>query len=44
MPIGGWSFLLLGWGMAEARWGAGAPVVDQGTTSYIPRDRKSELG
>ena len=20
-PIAGWSFLLLGWGMAEARWG-----------------------
>jgi O-antigen ligase len=43
MPIGGWSFLLLGWGMAEARWG-GAAVADRGTASYIPRDRKSELG
>jgi hypothetical protein len=20
MPTGGWSFLLLGWGLAEARW------------------------
>ena len=20
MPVGGWSFLLLGWGLAEARW------------------------
>ncbi len=45
LPVAGWSFLLLGWGMAEARWGAsGAPVADQDTASYIPRDRKSELG
>jgi O-antigen ligase len=28
MPLGGWSFLLLGWGLAEARWPnrAGAPI------------------
>lgn len=23
LPVAGWSFLLLGWGMAEARWGGG---------------------
>jgi hypothetical protein len=41
MPVAGWSFLLLGWGMAEARWGSsGAPVADRPTASYIPRDRK----
>ena len=22
MPMGGWFFLLLGWGLAEARWSA----------------------
>jgi O-antigen ligase len=28
MPVGGWSFLLLGWGLAEARWpiGRGDPI------------------
>jgi hypothetical protein len=28
MPVGGWSFLLLGWGLAEARWpnGHSAPI------------------
>ncbi len=28
MPVAGWSFLLLGWGLAEARWpkAAGAPI------------------
>jgi O-Antigen ligase len=28
MPVGGWSFLLLGWGLAEARWpnGQRAPI------------------
>jgi hypothetical protein len=28
MPVGGWSFLLLGWGLAEARWpnGRRAPI------------------
>jgi hypothetical protein len=39
MPVAGWSFLLLGWGMAEARWGnASAMVADHLAPSYIPRD------
>lgn len=28
MPIGGWLFLLLGWGLAEARWPRQHPIVD----------------
>jgi hypothetical protein len=24
MPMGGWMFLMMGWGLAEAKWGAGA--------------------
>ncbi len=27
MPMGGWFFLLLGWGMAESRWRMSSPVV-----------------
>jgi hypothetical protein len=39
LPIAGWSFLLLGWGMAEARWNSsGAPVAERDTASYIPRN------
>lgn len=28
MPVGGWMFLLLGWGLAEARWPRQHPIVD----------------
>ena len=28
MPIGGWLFLLLGWGLAEARWARVHPILD----------------
>jgi O-antigen ligase/polysaccharide polymerase Wzy-like membrane protein len=41
MPISGWSFLLLGWGMAEARWGRA--VADAPAASYIRTPRTSEL-
>jgi uncharacterized membrane protein YhaH (DUF805 family) len=50
MPIAGWSFLMLGWGMAEARWaGAEAPGVTRNSTSDLvppgsvcPTGRKME--
>jgi hypothetical protein len=41
MPVAGWSLLLLGWGMAEARWGnVGTAVADGPAPPYIPRDTK----
>ena len=40
LPVAGWSFLLLGWGMAEARWG---PVAAPDAAPYIARNRKQEL-
>jgi O-Antigen ligase len=40
LPVAGWSFLLLGWGMAEARWGA---VADRDAPPYIAPNMKSEL-
>jgi hypothetical protein len=40
LPVAGWSFLLLGWGMAEARWGS---VAAHDATPYIARNRKQEL-
>ena len=40
LPVAGWSFLLLGWGMAEARWGA---VAVPEAAPYIARNVKSEL-
>jgi hypothetical protein len=44
LPIAGWSFLLLGWGLAEARWGEGdAAVADSAAAPYIPTNMNSEL-
>lgn len=44
MPIAGWSFLLLGWGMAEARWGDAPEEVGEGAPApYIPPGTKTEL-
>jgi O-antigen ligase len=36
MPMGGWFFLLLGWGLAEARWGN--PLYQ--TTLKVERDKR----
>ncbi|HVZ09944.1 O-antigen ligase family protein [Rhodopila sp.] len=36
MPIGGWLFLMLGWGLAEARWPRQHPMVDMVDPSPDP--------
>jgi hypothetical protein len=39
MPMGGWFFLLLGWALAEARWGgANPPIFEQ-----VPSDWNRSL-